>query len=702
MKHKILLEAPLVLRRLKPAQAKAMASKLSLPENDQADLLFMSAILVSTGTNKNGATFIGSELIKARDSISQKAVNLEHKEQEIIGHIASAMYMDWSGNVIDDEDLYKELSNSENASEVAKTLDDMSMDIGIVSVIYKDRFPDLAAEIEKGEWKVSMECYYEDYDLKIGSVVIPKQLVAKKLVKLSKAEETDLSLVLSGKSIGTSQVSRVLKDIRFCGVGIVKNPANERSIIVEAASMNLEKTMESLDQATASVTENPEGFTQIPNPIKNEVVQIEAAGYYLLEVSESGESKLVDGVFDSNYNTVSKEAIKLSAQNKSSKFLIVAANSIFTPKSITPINQSSDAVLYSTDDKGDVLEVHSFGLANKEKSFLAAKYGPAEQSAGICISFEKYVTQYPNNPNPGRIVATHWCKLFNKSCPVLGADAHDSSCLRNKYSRLVKDDNLHGNAIRPAPYNPRVDLRDTELLSSDELPSTDTEQQILNNKPSVDSQPLPSKIKQGPAANKIKDDLNTPGVLITDSEFIPQGVLFKSKKGLVITDPAKQFPIQVASISFEARKSLSNKDFGLPESRKFPIHSKESVASTMQMFVGATKTLKIKEQKELYKNILLASDSLGVSTEDFEKQGKSLGFSIKPGLEFSEDYGIPRLKQFPLNSKEQVLAAMSRYSFLKSEITDHEKAHLIASILRAAGKFHIDTSSFRTKARPSN
>ena len=88
-KNRIVLEAVLTPRDLTNVQKKEYASKLELPENDQDDLLFMSAILVSTGTNKNGATFLGSELIKAKDTIALKPLDIEHEEDKIIGHIGA-------------------------------------------------------------------------------------------------------------------------------------------------------------------------------------------------------------------------------------------------------------------------------------------------------------------------------------------------------------------------------------------------------------------------------------------------------------------------------------------------------------------------------------------------------------------------------------------------------------------------------------
>jgi hypothetical protein len=168
MKGKFRLEGILTPRTdLNLLQEKEIAAKLNLPENDvnKRDLMFMSAILVSTGTNKNGAHFLGSELIKARRTIAQKPLNLEHQEQSIIGHITEWLFMDHSGKVLDDEEMYNSLAacKDDHKAMTAKLqkYDEMDMDIGIICAVYRDRFPEIAEDIELGRYKVSMECYYE-------------------------------------------------------------------------------------------------------------------------------------------------------------------------------------------------------------------------------------------------------------------------------------------------------------------------------------------------------------------------------------------------------------------------------------------------------------------------------------------------------------------------------------------------------------
>lgn len=202
---------------------------VSIPDASerQQDLLYLTAVLVSSGTNKNGAVFLGSELAKAKGTIKHKAVDIEHDERSIIGQITGSGYIDSNLNSFQVPDLIEE-------SEVKK-YDDMDMDILISAIIHAYRFPDLSDEILKGEWKVSMECFYTDYDIKIGDFIIPREIAETKGLtdKVGKV----VRLTDSNKEVGFFMVGRVLRNITFSGVGIVKNPANDKSIILEAASV---------------------------------------------------------------------------------------------------------------------------------------------------------------------------------------------------------------------------------------------------------------------------------------------------------------------------------------------------------------------------------------------------------------------------------------------------------------------------------
>lgn len=210
---------------------KEVASVINLPldNEQQPDLGYFSAVLVSTGTNLNGACFLGSELVQAAGSVNSKALDLEHQETEITGHIYSSIFVDKEHNKLD----LQELASNEYAY-----LDNKDMHICIGCVMYKDRFPDLYEDVAAGRFKVSMECYYKDFDIKVGDTIIPKEAAAAVGIDINDESSYGRSakVVRDGKEIASGTLARVLRGICFSGVGLVENPANPDSVIIEVAS----------------------------------------------------------------------------------------------------------------------------------------------------------------------------------------------------------------------------------------------------------------------------------------------------------------------------------------------------------------------------------------------------------------------------------------------------------------------------------
>ena len=228
--EKLFLEADIKLREETAARKEKASKVIDLPAEDkkQPDLQYFSAIFVSSGENLNHAYFLGSELVQAEGTIVNKALDVEHSEDEIIGHIYERAFMDKEGKPLD----MTELASRETAS-----LDGQEMHVAIAGIIYKNRFPNIADEVAAGKWKVSMECYYQNYDVKIGDLMLaPKDAEA---LGLATADDKILGrfakVLKNGKEIAEGEIARVLRGICFSGCGIVKNPANPPSVILETA-----------------------------------------------------------------------------------------------------------------------------------------------------------------------------------------------------------------------------------------------------------------------------------------------------------------------------------------------------------------------------------------------------------------------------------------------------------------------------------
>lgn len=241
-KEPVLLEAKIEVMEETAARREKAEAIIDLPQgkDKQPDLLYFSAIFVSSGENLNHAYFLPSELVQAEGTIINKALDVEHKEEEIIGHIYERAFMTKDGKKLD----IRELASMETAS-----LDQKDLHVAIAGIIYKNRFPNLAEEVAKGKWKVSMEAYYQDYEVKVGDMMLDRR--EAELLGLASVDDSVLGkvarVVKQGKEIAEGAITRVLRGITFSGCGIVKKPANPPSVILETAKDNNTKEIIILD-----------------------------------------------------------------------------------------------------------------------------------------------------------------------------------------------------------------------------------------------------------------------------------------------------------------------------------------------------------------------------------------------------------------------------------------------------------------------
>lgn len=252
--YKFYLEASMTKVKETDSLKKEVASVIDLPsdEEKQPDLSYFSAVFVSSGENLNHAYFLGSELVAAENTVISKALDVEHKEKDIIGHIFSSAFTDGTGN---------ELSSKELAGLETSVLDTSDMHIQIGCIVYKSRFPELSKEIADDEWKVSMECFYKDFDIKVGDMIIPRTTA-----EAIGIETSDISIygkpgkiIKDGKEVASGEVARVLRGICFSGCGIVKNPANPPSVVLETAKDKQdseEEVLFNLDMYREAASEN--------------------------------------------------------------------------------------------------------------------------------------------------------------------------------------------------------------------------------------------------------------------------------------------------------------------------------------------------------------------------------------------------------------------------------------------------------------
>lgn len=239
---------------------------------EQDVLLFpFKAILVSTTWNGNDDVFHPYEVWSARNTVKDKRLNLEHDENDIIGHTTSSLTIDNEGNVLDD----------------STTLDELPEKYHILSnsVIYKnwsnkekrDRVNKIIEEIPLDKWFVSVEALFSSFDYAILDEQGTFKLIAR-------TEETSFLTkhlrCYGGKGVYEgSKVGRVPRNLVFSGKGIVKVPANPDSIIL---AKKYDFVMQNKNMGyDIQVNNNKTKEAQMEQELKNEIAKLQEANQKL-------------------------------------------------------------------------------------------------------------------------------------------------------------------------------------------------------------------------------------------------------------------------------------------------------------------------------------------------------------------------------------------------------------------------------------
>lgn len=203
---------------------KSVAGYFDSIKNDQQDIYWYESILASVGTNLNDDVFTREDLWNARSTPVNKPVNYMHENDDRIGHMVASVAVDRDGNVIANETSIESLPQD--------------FDIVTASVLYKVwdepeklvRAQEMIEDIEKGIWKVSMECRFNNFDYGLSSETQGDILVKR---DESTAFLTQFLRIYGGVGEWRGyKISRVLRNFYFSAKGFVKNPANERSLIL--------------------------------------------------------------------------------------------------------------------------------------------------------------------------------------------------------------------------------------------------------------------------------------------------------------------------------------------------------------------------------------------------------------------------------------------------------------------------------------
>ena len=417
--------APIDVQEHIEQAAQEKAAVLAFPDEKQGDLQYIRSILVSAGTNKNGAHFLPSEMMKAHNTVVHTAIDIEHDEGRVIGHIYDCAFLFKDGEQFDPTKLMSEYDES------AQNPDDVDIDIVVAGVIHKMRFPEVSDEIFGGDWKVSMECYFKDFDIKVGNQIITRDEAQSLGYNPDDLIGGFVKVMAGQKALGKHFVSRVLRNITFSGMGIVKNPANPHSIIMETASHKerMEKGEQVIDM------EHVDNFR----------------GQGRIEIRSEKAEEQVD-----NSDSLVQEITPVMDDQAAEKIYIEVDKETGGIKRILSVGGKEDAALRWTGP--------GIGGPGTVTSY------PDE----ICKSFKKRLTKFNAlDQSEGVVVHEHYCALFEEPCPVIGATAKAPECLRNVRNRTVRDsdDNTLTKTVREhidqGPGNTFTTVLSRPVLSRD-------------------------------------------------------------------------------------------------------------------------------------------------------------------------------------------------------------------------------------------
>jgi hypothetical protein len=197
-----------------------IAKAESLTKVSNPILYPLESILVTTSWNRNDDVFPAKEVWMARNTPEDTPFNMEHNQKQIIGHITGNHVIDDDYNIIEDETNVPDYYHILTSSVIYKSWEDKEYEKSIATII---------DEIERGEWFVSMECLFNDFDYAVQESDGSERI-------LSRCDDNSFLTKHLRVYGGTGQydgrkIGRYLKQITFSAVGLVRKPANPNSII---------------------------------------------------------------------------------------------------------------------------------------------------------------------------------------------------------------------------------------------------------------------------------------------------------------------------------------------------------------------------------------------------------------------------------------------------------------------------------------
>ena len=281
---------------------------------NQVDLYYLYTILVSVGWNKNDDVFDPGEVWRARYTPEDKPFNLEHKPEKIIGHITGTYTVDDKYNIIAADTAVDELPDMFHlltSSVIYKHIQSRNPDL-------KEEVAKLIDEIQSGDWYVSMECLFTDFSYAFMSSDGSQKIVPRNsdTAYLSK----HLRAYGGAGEYENYKIGRLLRNIAFSGKGLVRKPANPKSVIFTDTE-KFNGIFSSL--ATFGVTNNNQAFNlEVAEMEEKRIAELEAqlaeAKQQLQNVNETALREEIDAL-KADVAKANTQIAELTAQAEKAK-----------------------------------------------------------------------------------------------------------------------------------------------------------------------------------------------------------------------------------------------------------------------------------------------------------------------------------------------------------------------------------------------
>lgn len=311
----------------KPNLNLTVANILSKPVDikmESPDLFYLKSILLTTQINQNDEFFTPSEIWPARYTAKDKPLNVEHICDDIIGHMVASQPVNEAGEVMSDN----------------LTIDELPEKFHIVShaVLYKywdkedkqKRIDKIISEIPQGKWFVSVEALFPNFDY----VLIDSQNNFKIVARNKQTSFlTKYLKVYNGKGVyNDCRLGRVPRNIILSGKGLVEQPANPESIILDSkfnASYNSVVYLDSVEIKKQEVKMDKEKELQkLIDELRAENMKLQAS------LQENNAKELAKQV----------ESLTKNLSDKDEELKKVNASVIAKDESIKSLNAKTDEI----------------------------------------------------------------------------------------------------------------------------------------------------------------------------------------------------------------------------------------------------------------------------------------------------------------------------------------------------------------------